>query len=134
MKIPVMLSALALASAAPIPAAADDAVVEAFYGRCMAENSYEMEPAELDQACACMAPVMVSFLTPEARQKVEAAIKTNTPVGLSGNPFRGNPAELARMAVVQCPAVGEAMYRQKCTGNEGVPECQEMKEMLDQVP
>ena len=129
-----MLSALAVASAAPIPAAAADPVVEAFYGRCMAENSYEMEPAELDQGCACMAPVMVSFLTPEARQKIEAAINTNTPVGLSGSPFKGNPAELARMAVVQCPAVGAAMYRQKCTGNEGAPECQEMKEILDQVP
>src|SRR5690242_1633803 len=98
MKIPVMLSALALAGAASIPAAAADPVVEAFYGRCMAENSYEMEPAELDQACACMAPVMVSFLTSEARQTVETAIKTNTPIGLTGNPFKGNPAELARMA------------------------------------
>ena len=82
-----------------------------------------------------MAPVMVSFLTADARAKLEDAIKTSKPVSLSGNPFRGHPAELARSAIRQCPAVGEAMYRRECVGgNEALPHCQEMKDMLDQVP
>ena len=114
------------------PAAADP-VSDAFYERCTAENSYQMQPAELGEACACMAPVLASFLTVEARQQIEAAIKSNKPVSFSGSPFKGNPADLARSAIKQCPAVGAAMYQQKCAGgNETTPQCQEMKGMIDQ--
>jgi len=109
-------------------------VVDAFYSRCVSENSYQMAPNELESACACMAPVMVSFLTDDARQRIEYAIKNNQPIGLSGNPFRGDPADLARSAIKQCPAVGAAMYQQKCSGdNASAPQCQEMKGMLDQA-
>jgi hypothetical protein len=132
MKIPGVLGALLL-SAALAPAAEADPVVDAFYLRCVSENSYQMEPADLEGACACMAPVMVSFLTVEARKSIEEAIKANKPVSLTGSPFKGNPADLARDAIRQCPAVGEAMYRQKCTGNEAAPQCQEMKNMLDEA-
>ena len=132
MKIPGVLGALLL-SAALAPAAEADPVVDAFYLRCVSENSYQMEPADLEGACACMAPVMVSFLTVEARKTIEEAIKANKPVSLTGSPFKGNPADLARDAIRQCPAVGEAMYRQKCTGNEAAPQCQEMKNMLDEA-
>jgi hypothetical protein len=49
-------------------------------------------------------------------------------------PYKGNPAELARSAIKQCPAVGAAMYQQKCAGNnEAAPQCQEMKGMIDQA-
>ena len=127
-----------LACAVPIAiaatAAAADPVVDAFYGRCVAENSYQMEPSELEGACACMAPVMVSFLTMEARRQIEAAIQANKPVGLSGSPFKGDPATLARRAIGECPQVGAAMYRQNCAGgNETKPQCQEMKAMIDQA-
>ena len=132
MKIPGVLGALLL-SAALAPAAEADPVVDAFYLRCVSENSYQMEPADLEGACACMAPVMVSFLTVEARKSIEEAIQANKPVSLTGSPFKGNPADLARDAIRQCPAVGEAMYRQKCTGNEAAPQCQEMKNMLDEA-
>ena len=132
MKIPGVLGALLL-SAALAPAAEADPVVDAFYLRCVSENSYQMEPADLEGACACMAPVMVSFLTVEARKSIEEAIKANKPVSVTGSPFKGNPADLARDAIRQCPAVGEAMYRQKCTGNEAAPQCQEMKNMLDEA-
>jgi hypothetical protein len=132
MKIPGVLGALLL-SAALAPAAEADPVVDAFYLRCVSENSYQMEPADLEGACACMAPVMVSFLTVEARKTIEEAIKANKPVSVTGSPFKGNPADLARDAIRQCPAVGEAMYRQKCTGNEAAPQCQEMKNMLDEA-
>ncbi len=133
MKILGAVSALVMMI--PAPASGADPVVDAFYVRCVSENSYQMQPAELEAACACMAPVMVSFLTADARAKVEGAIKTRKPVSLSGNPFRGHPAELARSAIRQCPAVGEAMYRRECAGgNEALPHCQEMKDMLDQVP
>jgi len=112
--------------------AAADPVTDAFYQRCSTENSYNMEPGQLGQACACMAPVLTSFLTPEARHEIEDAIKANKPVTFSGSPFKGNPAELARTAIQQCPMVGEAMYQQKCAGKyDGAPECQEMKKMLD---
>lgn len=132
MKIPGVLGALLL-SAALAPAAEADPVVDAFYLRCVSENSYQMEPADLEGACACMAPVMVSFLTAEARKSIEEAIKANKPVSVTGSPFKGNPADLARDAIRQCPAVGEAMYRQKCTGNEAAPQCQEMQNMLDEA-
>lgn len=127
-----------LALAAPLAIAATtataDPVVDAFYTRCVSENSYQMEPNELEGACACMAPVLVSFLTTEARHRIEDAIRKNRPVGLSGAPFRGDPAELARIAILQCPAVGAAMYRQKCAGgHEAAPQCQEMKAMIDQA-
>jgi hypothetical protein len=113
--------------------AAADPVVDAFHARCVLENSYQMAPAELEGACACMAPVMASFLTAEARQRVESAIQNNKPASFSGSPFKGNPAELARSAIKQCPSVGAAMYRQKCVGdNETAPQCQEMKGMIDQ--
>jgi hypothetical protein len=127
-----------LAAAVPIAVTATtataDPVVDAFYSRCVSENSYQMAPNELESACACMAPVMVSFLTDDARQRIEYAIKNNQPIGLSGNPFRGDPADLARSAIKQCPAVGAAMYQQKCSGdNASAPQCQEMKGMLDQA-
>jgi len=127
-----------LAAAVPIAITATtataDPVVDAFYARCVSENSYQMAPNELESACACMAPVMVSFLTDDARQRIEYAIKNNQPIGLSGNPFRGDPADLARSAIKQCPAVGAAMYQQKCSGdNASAPQCQEMKGMLDQA-
>jgi hypothetical protein len=125
---------LVLAGAALVPSAAADPVVDAFYVRCVSENSYQMEPVDLEGACACMAPVMASFLTDEARLKITEAIKAKKPVSLTGSPFKGHPAELARSAIKQCPAVGEAMYRQKCAGgNEAAPQCQEMKSMLDQA-
>jgi len=130
LRMPAVVLALATAAAT----AAADPVVDAFYTRCVSENSYQMEPNELEGACACMAPVLVSFLTTEARHRIEDAIRKNRPVGLSGNPFRGDPAALARGAILQCPAVGAAMYRQKCAGgNEARPQCQEMKAMLDQA-
>ena len=133
MKIPGVLGALLL-SAALAPAAEADPVVDAFYLRCVSENSYQMEPADLEGACACMAPVMVSFLTVEARKSIEEAIKANKPVSLTGSPFKGNPADLARDAIRQCPAVGAAMYQQKCSGgNASAPQCREMKDMLDQA-
>lgn len=133
MKSRAVLGALVL-SAAVAPAAEADPVVDTFYLRCVSENSYQMQPAELEGACACMAPVMVSFLTVEARKTIEEAIKANKPVSFTGSPFKGNPAQLARDAIRQCPTVGEAMYRQKCAGaNEAAPQCQEMKNMLDEA-
>jgi len=126
-----LCGALILAGAVPPPAAADP-VVDAFYGLCVTENSYQMQPAELDQACACMAPVLISFLSIAAREEIAAAIKSGKPASFSGSPFKGNPADLARRAIRECPAVGTAMYRQKCVGgNEASPQCQEMKEMID---
>jgi hypothetical protein len=114
------------------PVEAADPVADAFYARCTAENAYQMQPPELDKACACMAPVLASFLTDESRRQIEDAIRTGKPVSFAGSPFKGNPADLARRAIKQCPMVGAAMYRQRCTGqNEGAPECQEMKKMLD---
>jgi hypothetical protein len=116
------------------PSAAADPVSDAFYERCTTENSYQMQPAELDAACACMAPVLASFLTVEARQQVEDALKGGKPITFAGSPFKGNPADLARSAIKQCPMVGEAMYQQKCAGKyDGAPECQEMKKMIDQA-
>ena len=131
MKAPsIVLAMLILASS---PAAADP-VVDAFYGRCVSENSYRMQPADLESACACMAPVLVSFLTIDARRQVEQAIANNKPVSFNGSPFKGNPADLARRAIQECPAVGAAMYQQKCAGgNEAAPECQEMQAMIDQA-
>jgi len=130
----VLGGALILAGAIPLRAAADP-VVDIFYTRCVSENSYQMAPAELDQACGCMAPVLGSFLTVEARQQIEAAIKADKPVSFSSSPFKGNPADLARSAIQQCPSVGAAMYQQKCAGgNEGAPQCQEMKAMIDAAP
>jgi hypothetical protein len=108
--------------------------VDAFYNRCVSENAYQMAPNELEGACACMAPVMGSFLTDEARRRLEEAIKNNTPVSLGSSPFKGNPADLARAAIKQCPNVGKAMYAQKCAGgNAAAPQCQEMKGMIDQA-
>ena len=122
------------ASMAVAATAAADPVVDAFYARCVSENSYQMAPEELESACACMAPVMVSFLTVDARRRVEEALKNNAPVSLGGSPFRGNPADLARTAIKQCPGVGQAMYAQKCAGaNESAPQCQEMKGMIDEA-
>ena len=114
------------------PAEAADPVADAFYARCTAENAYQMQPPELDEACACMAPVLASFLTVDAHKQIEDSLKTGKPASFAGSPFKGNPADLARAAIKQCPMVGAAMYRQKCAGkNEGAPECQEMKKMLD---
>ncbi len=125
---------LALVCAIGIGPAQADPVVDAFHESCVAENAYQMAPTELADACGCMAPVLVSFLTVRARQQVEESIRTNKPPSFSGSPFKGNPAELARSAIAQCPSVGEAMYRQKCQGaNEATPQCQEMKEMVDQA-
>jgi len=133
MKNPPAL-ALALPFIVAATTAAADPVVDAFYTRCVSENSYQMGPNELEGACACMAPVMVSFLTDEARGRIEDAIKRNQPIGLSGSPFKGDPADLARSAIKQCPAVGAAMYQQKCAGgNAAAPQCREMKSMLDQA-
>ena len=116
------------------PAAAADPVSDAFYERCTTENSYQMEPAQLGEACACMAPVLTSFLTVEARREIEDALKSKKPVSFAGSPFKGNPADLARTAIKQCPMVGEAMYQQKCAGKyDGAPECQEMKKMIDEA-
>ena len=93
-----------------------------------------MAPNELEGSCACMAPVMVSFLTDDARRRVEDAIKNSAPVSLGASPFKGDPADLARSAIQQCPGVGKAMYAQKCAGgNEAAPQCQEMKGMIDQA-
>ncbi|HET6161204.1 MAG TPA: hypothetical protein VFE34_22880 [Dongiaceae bacterium] len=132
MKILGAAGVLLILASAP---AVGDPVADAFYARCVAENSYQMQPAELDQACACMAPVLTSFLTVDARQRVEDAIKTGKPVTFSGNPYKGNPADLARSAIKQCPTVGAAMYQQKCVGaTEATPQCQEMKKMIDQAP
>lgn len=129
-----IFATIALSIAASTAASADP-VVDAFYLRCVSENAYQMASADLEQACGCMAPVLVSFLTDDAYSKVEQSIRTNTPVNLSGYPYRGDPAELARLAIAQCPAVGAAMYRQKCAGaNETTPECREMKAMIDQNP
>ena len=69
--------------------AAADPVVDAFYNRCVSENAYQMAPNELEGACACMAPVMVSFLTDDARRQVEEAIKNNAPVSLGAQPVQG---------------------------------------------
>ena len=133
MKVPGILVVVASVAAAA-PSAAADPVVDAFYNRCVSENAYQMAPNELEGACACMAPVMVSFLTDDARRRLEAAIKNNAPVSLGGSPFKGNPADLARSAIKQCPNVGKAMYAQKCAGgNEAAPQCQEMKGMIDQA-
>jgi len=135
MKTLTALSTMILAWFALAAPAAADTVTDAFYARCTTENSYQMQPAELDEACACMAPVLVSFLTPEARQEIESAIKANRSVSFSGSPFKGDPATLARSAIKQCPSVGRAMYQQNCTGaNESAPQCQEMKQMLDAAP
>ncbi|WP_119304018.1 hypothetical protein [Dongia deserti] len=132
MKLPGILGALILACSVPVTAAPADPVVDAFYVRCVSENAYQLEPAQLEGACACMAPVMVSFLTDEARLKIEDAIRANEPASIGGSPFKGDPADLARSAIKQCPAVGEAMYRQKCAGgNEAAPQCQEMKSLID---
>lgn len=81
------------ASMAIAATAAADPVVDAFYNRCVSENAYQMAPNELEGACACMAPVMVSFLTDDARRQVEQAIKNNAPVSLGASPFKGNPAD-----------------------------------------
>ena len=130
----ILASTPVLMILASTPARADP-VVDAFYARCVSENSYQMQPAELDKACACMAPVLVSFLTDEARQHVEDALRSRQPVTLTGSPFNGNPAEIARSAIKQCPSVGAAMYQQRCVGgNEATPQCQEMKGMLGPPP
>jgi hypothetical protein len=122
------------ASMAVAATAAADPVVDAFYNRCVSENAYHMAPNELEGACACMAPVMVSFLTDDARRQVEQAIQNNAPVSLGASPFKGNPTDLARSAIQQCPNVGKAMYAQRCAGaNEAAPQCQEMKGMIDQA-
>ena len=101
-----------LAGAVPIAvaaaSAAADPVVDAFFNRCVSENSYQMAPNELEGACACMAPVIVSFLTDDARRRIEDAIKHNLPIGTTANPFSAYPANLARRAIKQCPAVGAA--------------------------
>lgn len=116
------------------PAAADQ-VADAFYARCMSENSYQLPPVDLDEACACMAPVLVSFLTPEARQQIEQAIRANTTVAMSGNPYKSDPTTVAQAAIKQCPKVAGAMYDQKCSGqNAEAPYCVEMKKMLDGGP
>jgi hypothetical protein len=130
------LAVLVLVASMAVAATADaDPVVDAFYTRCVSENSYQMAPDALEGACACMSPVMVSFLTIDARRRVEDALKNNAPVSLGGNPFKGHPADLARTAIKQCPSVGKAMYAQKCAGgNEAAPQCQEMKGMIDQAP
>src|SRR5262245_258151 len=113
-------------------AAAADPVSDAFYQRCTASNAYNMEPAQLNEACACMAPVLTSFLTPEAHKEIEDALKSKKPVTFGGNPYKGNQADLARIAIKECPMVGEAMYQQKCAGKyDGAPECQEMKKMIE---
>jgi hypothetical protein len=133
MKLPKILSC-AVPIAVAATAAVADPVVDAFYSRCVTENAYQMAPNELESACACMAPVMTSFLTDDARGRIEDALKNNQPVSLSGSPFKGNPADLARSAIKQCPAVGAAMYQQKCAGgNEAAPQCQEMKAMIDEA-
>ena len=124
----VVMAAMAVAAAV-----AADPVVDAFYTRCVSENSYQMAPEELEGACACMAPVMVSFLTEDARRRAGEALKNNAPVSLGASPFKGNPADLARSAIKQCPHVGKAMYVQKCAGNEAAPQCQEMKGMIEQA-
>ena len=130
LRILVVVASLAAAT----PTAAADPAVDAFYNRCVSENAYQMAPNELEGACACMAPVMVSFLTDDARRRLEEAIKNNAPVSLGGSPLKGNPADLARTAIKQCPNVGKAMYAQKCAGgNEAAPQCQEMKGMIDQA-
>ena len=124
-----------LACLACVRPAAADQVADAFYALCMSENSYNLPPVELDEACACMAPVLVSFLTPEARQGIEQSIKSNQTVAISGNPYKGDPATLARSAIKQCPKVGAAMYQQNCGGqNAEAPQCVEMKKMLDAGP
>jgi hypothetical protein len=115
------------------PAEADP-VVDAFYARCISENAYQMQAPELGGACTCMAPVLASFLTVDARMQIEDSLKTGKPVSFGGSPFMGNPADLARSAIKRCPMVGAAMYRQKCAGkNEGAPECREMKKMIDEA-
>ena len=125
----VLAAAMAVATTA-----AADPVVDAFYNRCVSENAYQMAPNELEGACACMAPVMVSFLTDDARRGVAEAIKNNAPVSLGASPFKGNPSDLARSAIQQCPNVGKAMYARRCAGaNETAPQCQEMKGMIDQA-
>jgi hypothetical protein len=133
MKFPGILVVAALLVAAATNAAAEP-VVDAFYNRCVSENAYQMAPNELEGACACMAPVMVSFLTDDARRRLNEAIKSNAPVTLGTSPLKGNPADLARGAIQQCPSVGKAMYAQKCAGgNEAAPQCQEMKGMIDEA-
>lgn len=115
-------------------AAKADPVVDSFYTRCVSENVYQMQPGELEQACACMAPMVASFLTPEARARVEDAIRNNHAVNLGPNPYRGAPGDRAREAIRQCPATGVAMYNQKCAGDNATkPECQEMRTMIEQA-
>lgn len=115
-------------------AALADPVVDSFYARCVSENAYQMQPGELEQTCTCMAPVLVSFLTPEAHAQVAEAVRNNHPVNLGPNPYRGSAGDRARDAVRQCPAAGVAMYNQKCAGeNAALPACQEMKAMIEQA-
>ena len=132
MAVRVLIGALAFLCLAAAAARADD-VVDSFYARCVNENAYQMQPAELDEACACMAPVLVSFLKPDARKQVEDAIRNNRQVTFQGSPYQGNPSDNARTAIQTCPMVGAAMYQQRCAGgNEQAPECQEMKAMIQQ--
>ncbi|MGH6892194.1 MAG: hypothetical protein ACREEP_08060 [Dongiaceae bacterium] len=91
--------ALSLVCAIGARAAAADPVVDAFYGRCVSESSYRMAPADLANACGCMAPVLVSFLTDEAYRQVEGSIKGNKPVTFGGTPFKGEPSDPARSAI-----------------------------------
>ena len=113
--------------AAAAPSAAADPVVDAFYNRCVSENAYQMAPNELEGACACMAPVMVSSLTDDAHRRVSEAIKNNAPVSLGASPFKGNPADLARTAIKQCPGVGKALDAPNCAGgDETAPQCQDV--------
>src|SRR6185295_1940440 len=62
------LKILACLLPAVLATATADPVVDAFYARCVSENAYQMGPNDLEGACACMAPLMVSFLTDEARR------------------------------------------------------------------
>lgn len=133
MALRIVAGALALA-VLTVGAAQADPVVDSFYTRCVSENAYQLQPAELQQACACMAPVLVSFLTPEARAQVEGAIRNNHEANLGPNPYRGAPGDRARDAIKQCPGAGIAMYNQKCAGEKAAqPACQEMKAMIDQA-
>ena len=116
-------------------AANADPVTESFYARCVNENAYQMQSADLQSACGCMAPVLVSFLTPQARAQIDDEIRNNRSVSLSGSElYHGKPGDIARAAVRQCPAVAAAMYQQKCSvANAATPACQEMKAMIDQA-
>ena len=133
MKVLGILVVVASVAVAATTAAADP-VVDAFYNRCVSENAYQMAPNELESACACMAPVMVSFLTDDARRQVEAGDQEQRASQPRRQPVQGQSADLARSAIQQCPSVGKAMYAQKCAGgNEAAPQCQEMKGMIDQA-